>query len=745
MASSKVPNEWDLSAESRYMRQNMEMAMRGRIERGLVELITNSDDSYRELEEEGKEVSGKIIIEIERRKKGNSVVMVKDRAGGMSREDMYMKLGTLGRRTSGFETGKLRRGLHGRGARDVAAFGIVHFESIKNDYYNHLIIPISLKCRFINEYPIKATQEIRNKLGIPKGNGTVVTIEVNSRFPVPQHESLSKDFRRYFSLRDLFSDIKREVILKDLNKSRIDKLIYRYPEGEIVFDEDITIPNYPMAKAHLKILRHPTAFDVCQLPIREGILIKSSVAIHDCGYFDLDAEPLAWRFSGILKCDYIDTLILDYDNREEANIDNPNHPEDNPLRLLHPTRDGLIREHPFVQQLYRASESRLKRFINELKEVEGLQKHDVTNEDLNKKLQNLSKDISKLFERKLNELNEVGDLGSQEEGYIRKLSVGLHIIPSGEVPLIVDTPKTFSFIVKHYDRLDQRLSVDIISSDPEIIKPREAQVSFKEILDDGKIGRGTFTIEGNEVGKEAIIEVKCAGYSNLLIARVIEPDPEPDVPVGLTFEKPKYHLIFCREKNLQLRLKTDAIISDAINCDVRSNHKEIIIKGGNRFQLKETKKKGIFTANIKVVGRQLKAKGKIEAYIIGLQPAKCDVIVEEREPESGIRLEFEPIEEDFGALRYKWHEGNLYHMFIGGKHPSVRKYLGEYSEDGYPGINSPLYHAVLAEIIAEALAFKILEKQCKREQGNLDYASIDLYYHRNLTDFLKITHKYLAI
>jgi len=126
MPRGEIPAEWDLGADPRYKRQNMERAMRGKIERGLVELITNSDDSYRDLEDEGgKLASGKIRIEIERRKKGqSSIVIVRDRAGGMSREEMFRKLGTLGRRTSGFEKGKARRGLHGRGARGVYERGV---------------------------------------------------------------------------------------------------------------------------------------------------------------------------------------------------------------------------------------------------------------------------------------------------------------------------------------------------------------------------------------------------------------------------------------------------------------------------------------------------------------------------------------------------------------------------------------------------------------------------------------------
>lgn len=218
MPKDNIPNEWVLGATRRYKRQNMERAMRGKIERGLVELITNSDDSYRDLEDIGKQVSGKIRIEVERRKKGQSnTVIVRDRAGGMNRAEIYKKLGELGKRTSGFEKGKARRGLHGRGARDVAAFGTVHYESIKEGEYNHLIIPPSLTCSF-KEPSKKATQEVRKNLGIPKGNGTVVTIEVEKRFKIPQHgKTLLENFHRYYSLRDILSNPARKVTIVDLN------------------------------------------------------------------------------------------------------------------------------------------------------------------------------------------------------------------------------------------------------------------------------------------------------------------------------------------------------------------------------------------------------------------------------------------------------------------------------------------------------------------------------------------------
>jgi len=741
-----IPNEWYLGTEPRYQRQNMERAMRGQIERGLIELITNADDSYRDLEEYGKQVAGKIRIEIDRKRKGQpSIVIVRDRAAGMDRVEMYNKLGTLGRRTSGFEKGKARRGLHGRGARDIAAFGTVHFKSIKNEEYNHLIVPPSLECRFTEPTEKKASQEIRQKLGIPKGNGTVITIEVDKRFKLPLHETLRKNFPQYYSLRDVFSNPKREVILVDLNKDSEDTLRYKYTIGECIFDEVVMIPNFPGVTTHLIICKHDTAFEQDNLPYREGILVKSSAAIHDCTYFGFESEPFSWRFTGESHCEYIDNLIREYDDREEENPDDPNHPIDNPKRLLDPFRDGLILDHPFILKLYEVSRRILQPFIEELKATESPPKRDVVSEQLNRKLGDLSKEISKSFEKKVKELEEDIPSGSTNNGAIEKLPIGLHIIPPEEHPVVVNEPKTFSIIIKHYEELRESLPIDVISSDANV-KVRTSPVWFKKLMEDGKVGTTTFTVESSKVGTEAFIEARYAGYDNLVLVRIVDSPTPPDVPAGLSFDKPLFHTSINKEKELTIWLKTTAKLGERVIVQITSNHSEIVVKGGGVSQLRETNTPGLFVGKCKILGRQLKARGIITARVEGFETAQTEVIVEKREFISGISFDFRPVEEDFHWVRYKWDETNPYLLLIGAKHPAVRKYLGDPTGDWYPGIDSPLYHAVLAEIIAEALAFRLLEIQFNREGqgGMLDYTATDAYYHKDFSEFLTITHKRLV-
>ena len=76
----------------RAFHQDATEAMRGDIVRGLIEAITNCDDAY-------GDKSGKIRVEVEHRH-GEWKVIVRDRARGMSADQLKRAIGDLGGRTS---------------------------------------------------------------------------------------------------------------------------------------------------------------------------------------------------------------------------------------------------------------------------------------------------------------------------------------------------------------------------------------------------------------------------------------------------------------------------------------------------------------------------------------------------------------------------------------------------------------------------------------------------------------------
>jgi hypothetical protein len=743
MSNPTIPKEFDLKTTRRYRRQNMTKAMRGKIERGLVELITNSDDSYRDLEETGLPAPGKIRIEVERKRHAHlSIIRVRDRANGMSDEEMYHKIGVVGERTSGFEKGKQRRGLYGRGAKDVAVFGCTHFESIKDDKYSYLVILPSLICRREASNQ-KVTKELREKLGIPRGNGTVVTIEVAPSFSVPLHEKLTDILSRYFSLRDIMANPNREIILFDINTGKSDRLMYKYPEGNIVFNEVVDITGYSNANAHLLIRQHTTPFQLTNMPLREGILIKSGAAIHDCTYFQLESDPYSWRFSGELVCDYIDELVREYDDREESAA-LPSHSTNNPILLLDPDRDGLVDDHPFAQILKQKYRQILRLHIDTLRESEAEPKRKVTDEYLNKKLDKLSKEISKVFEKKLKELDEDIIPGSESVGNISNLPIGLHIIPPEEEPIIVNTPKAFTVKVVGYDPLDEIIPVSVGSSNDKV-RVRITPVYLRRFSEDRKIGSTTFVLESDTVGIQSMIEVNYDGYNNVILVNVVDPPPPPTLPNGLSFDKPFYQLQVNKEKALYLWLKTDKMDEPEYICDIQSDQADVVLKGGGRCRIHKTEFPSIFQGKFIALGRRAKVKATITALVKGFGYAHTKVNVEEKEPSSRLKLEFIPDEEDFGSVRYKWDEYRPYVLKIAAKHPSIRQYLGAPIGDQYPGKDSPLYHSVLAEVVAEALAFNLLERQFRTEgqQGMLDYTTVDANYHKHYSDFLTICHRSL--
>lgn len=120
----------------RAFNQDAQEAMGGDIVRALIELLTNSDDAYESVDGSG---IGKINIVIDRSRGREWTAAVRDS----------------------------RRGNLGRGAKDVAAFGEVAFESIKDNRYGKLLL------RSDGSYSVaadhKVTEEERSGLGIPRG------------------------------------------------------------------------------------------------------------------------------------------------------------------------------------------------------------------------------------------------------------------------------------------------------------------------------------------------------------------------------------------------------------------------------------------------------------------------------------------------------------------------------------------------------------------------------------------------
>ena len=139
--------------------QDAAAAMKANIVRGIIELLTNCDDAY------GDSPNGKVRIEVEHRRNKPWRVIVRDRAGGMRAARMKEAIGGLGGRTSGFESGADVRGNLGRGAKDLAAFGDVVFESVCDGRYS--CMTLEMDGSYDDPLDRSVTADDRDRLGIP--------------------------------------------------------------------------------------------------------------------------------------------------------------------------------------------------------------------------------------------------------------------------------------------------------------------------------------------------------------------------------------------------------------------------------------------------------------------------------------------------------------------------------------------------------------------------------------------------
>ena len=130
---------------------------------------------------------GRILLEIKRKRTPNlSSVKIRDRAEGMTLEDMKKKLAEVGEKRS--EDGD--RGFMSRGAKDCTSLGNITFESIKDDRYCKA--QITTDAKFIPLANKRVDSSLRKALRIERGNGTVVHIE--TKHPIPKIDTILQNY-----------------------------------------------------------------------------------------------------------------------------------------------------------------------------------------------------------------------------------------------------------------------------------------------------------------------------------------------------------------------------------------------------------------------------------------------------------------------------------------------------------------------------------------------------------------------
>lgn len=508
----------EIKVDKRVLKQLSDSAIKKEPVRALVELITNSDDSYRRLEGSGKTVDGTIIIEIIRKKKTHSTIRVFDYAEGFDTDKMEERVGGFGVNTSGFTDGLDVRGFFGRGLKEaILGLGSGSVKSIKDGYYYECELTDDALFKLME--PEEADDKIRKKYldREIRENGTIVEIIVSrDGVMMPFFENIVTQLETYYSLREINDSPSRSVLVKEINlkgtlKSEPVKLAYKPPIGrEVINKSGLEIDGYNGISFDLQVYQADDFLDNSGPTRENGILIKGATAIHDISLFAYDSNPFAQRLYGKATVPYIDVLIK----------------EDEPI--LSDRRDGLDWQYDFCEALKSVIEKNLSILVKEIEKEEKIRKKAIENEKTKQR-----------FNRAVEKINKIAkdELGLEGEHPI-------DIKDTQKVPL--PPPKGFDFMPEYYTFIaGQRTTLTFktivpwilhdkaiinFESDNEYITihPKNVTVNEEDADEEG-IVKVNIIAHGKSVGAEAIVTAKSGNNKADALVKAVSKKVLPDL------------------------------------------------------------------------------------------------------------------------------------------------------------------------------------------------------------------------
>lgn len=470
--------------------------------KALVELITNSDDSYSRLEKKGLPVKGIIKIGYERHLNG-AVISVTDQAEGMPFEYARSIL-SYGGAHSLMANGQVAgRGYFGRGLKQ-AIYGLGHgwIETI----YQNRITRIDLYRSEIGEYVYDdfdgdrlAQEEDYTRFGIPLGtNGTQITVVIdNPEVNIPYFSSLAKMTTNNIYLREIINRRSIELVKMNSAPNEEESIMLHYEEPEavtLIGPDEINSFRYkeqvfPYTLTLKKALQTNLVLKGDERT--NGLLVISEKVVFDCQFFDHENKLGTEFLYGTVSCPAISEMLM------------------NGYPVISDEREGLNLKEPFIA----AFSSSVSKMISDTIKSEQLRLSHTDHATTSRRTQDL-------IEQVLQQMNEIA---TDELGIVLPRSgAGKHRIKSR----IHQTPLHFAsqfyykkeahiFSVKLYVDKKQLRGTKLLSFVYEIpdsiqIDPMIESIPISEIPKDGYF---QWSIKGSESGEHGRILVKADSYA----------------------------------------------------------------------------------------------------------------------------------------------------------------------------------------------------------------------------------------
>lgn len=466
----------------------------------IVELVTNSDDSYKRLEKKGVKKSGKIEVSITRFKGGRcEAIEIRDYAEGMDR-GILEKAVTFGEDSSGFEAGESVRGLFGRGLKEaILSLGQGDIYTFQEGKIEAVRIWWDKRKQAKFAYLEVSTEE-KESLKLQENTGTIIKISnIKEKFKIPDYRTFEKQFIQHYALRDINSDLSRSITLHfhspqtPSNLSYSTPIKYPPPDSEEIVAKSFRLPEYG-DQVFIRILESPEALEPPPMG-PAGFLIKTEGAILDNQLFKYQNESAGLYFFGEVFCKGIAAKVREGD-----------------FGLINISRAGLNWRDDYCKTLQQEIEKKLSPYI-ERKKQELEEKNPVEIPSSRKKLLN---DLQQL----LNKLakNELSDEDLDQP--INFLEITDLLIKPEVANLEVGKPRTFTIYAPAFLIEACKTSEASVVSESSGIRVFPYHVKLEPNPKYSKLFYGRFKVTGYTLGVKSIISCTLGKYYALAEVKV---------------------------------------------------------------------------------------------------------------------------------------------------------------------------------------------------------------------------------
>ncbi len=672
-------------------------AIRGDVVRALIELITNADDAY-----DAK--GGKIEIHLRNTDAPFKwIISVHDHATGLDAEGVEKAFTNLGDQNKKFAADQGTRGLFGRGAKDAASLGKAKFLTVHNGLYSELeISPKNARWSmdYFNEIPTPI--QLRTLHLEKDESGLTAELYIEGHHSLPNSADMVKKLQHHVQLRDLLN---RNFVTFIDERSNIDIQLHGIvPPGDPVLSVEISVPKY----------KHKVQLSVHKFSNKNvgsvnnysphGLVISGRGAAYENSFLSLTNRPEAGWFCGQIEAPEIHELAQSID--EEGGEENPL----NPFRLVSRQRDGLIVNHPYYRALLEAVESHLKPLFDQMAEVEGAERRE--GKHLRKRFDALSNVLGKALQDILNEA-EAGE--TPGEGIQGQELTGFAFIPPRRIVEVGESVTVTLRVPRDWKADTARISVEQSQICIDVTPSNVSEWRSHERLD---VEHASVRLSGIEPGVAQIVAAIGDQVTTCQVIVTKTPLTPIILPLVLEFLNPLATIAPSRRRNLILRSPIEfagEIVNLRLSSQLLSVPSQVILKPNPHGTHCEV----IVTA----LAGPLEGKATVEASLEKVN-ALCEISVKEsghgRFPQ--VKIEMSGQESPPRRADLIPEEGKLI-LRIFGRHGSLKKIFGQWTEKGFEKESTPSAGATVGEIVAQLLSIYAVEREAELHPERLSDAS----------------------